>query len=288
VLGDAFLHQPVLEKFIKTSELKINVHKNLSAQEMAGLMSDCHYAILQPSTISYEYLSVKSGELYLKITADNQKDIYAFYIENGIAFDISELFAKDKSRVKESEKLQKQYFDGKSGERMSSIFKRLQNEQQLQFRKAHLADLDLYFCWVNDADARQNAITVKQISYDEHCEWFTKKITSNNAHLWVLEHDKIPVGQIRFDIDRSLKEATISYFIAQEYRGKGIGLSVVKMGLELFFRTEKSISSVNAVVKSSNEYSRKIFERFNFQINTEKDGFLYYRFDFTYKKNIKQ
>jgi RimJ/RimL family protein N-acetyltransferase len=277
VLGDAFLHQQLLDKFIEISKLKINVQKNLSAQEMADLMSDCRYAILQPSTISYEYLSVNTGELYLKMTADNQKDVYSFYVENGIGYDISELFVEDGSRISESKRIQEKYFDGKSDERIKAIFKRFQNEQQLQLRKAQLSDLDLYFHWVNDSDARQNAITVKQIDYDEHCVWFAEKVISKDACLWVMEYEEVPVGQIRFDIDRSLKEATISYFIAQEHRGKGFGLSVVKLGLELFFGTKKDISTINAVVKSTNGYSRKIFEHFSFQINKEENGFLFYK-----------
>ena len=276
VIGDAFLHQHVLDKFIETSKLKVNVHKNLSAQAMANLMSECDYVICSPSTISYEYLSKRSGELYLKITADNQKDIYAFYLNNDIAFDISELFVADLLRVKQSSEKQKRYFDGQSRERIRSIFKRLKNEQQLKLRKAQLSDLDLYFCWVNDHDERQNAISVEPINYDEHCAWFVKKVISEDTYLWVLEQDGIPVGQIRFDISRCQKEATISYFVVREYRGKGIGLSLVKMGLELFFKIEKEILVVNAVVKSTNEVSRKIFDRLDFLVNENKNGFLYY------------
>jgi len=278
VIGDAFLHQQSLEMFIKTSKLTIKVHKNLSAQEMANLMSECEYAICQPSTVSFEYLLQRGGELYVKKTAENQKNIYSFYIENNIAFDISELFVKDEVRINENKKNQLNYFDGKSQERIISIFKKLQKERLLQLRKAQLSDLDLYFHWANDPYARHNAVIAKQIGYEEHCAWFAKKITSNDTHLWVLEEREKPVGQIRFDLDRGQKEATLSYSIAPEYRGKGMGLLIVKMGLELFFRTECNFLTINAIVKATNEYSRKIFERFNFQINEEKNGFIFYQF----------
>ena len=276
VVGDAFQYHQNLVEFQSSSKLNIIILKNLSAQKMADIMSKCKYAICPPSTISLEYLSKKGGELYLKIIADNQKDIYDFYIKNGIAFDVSELFVNDPLKVQRCIETQRKYFDGQSGKRIISIFKRLKNEQQLKLRKAELSDIDLYFRWVNDPEERKNAISVELINYDEHCEWFTKKMISKDAYLCVLEQNEIPVGQIRFDIDRIQKEATISYFVSQEYRGKGIGFSIVKMGLELFFETEKKIHCVNAVVKSTNEASHRIFNRLGFQINSDNNRFSHY------------
>ena len=67
VVGDAFQHQQALTEFQQSSNLNIDVLKNLSAQEMADVMSGCRYAICPPSTVSYEYLFLSGGELYLKV-----------------------------------------------------------------------------------------------------------------------------------------------------------------------------------------------------------------------------
>jgi RimJ/RimL family protein N-acetyltransferase len=276
VIGDAFHYQRELIEFQQSSRLNIKIFKNLSAQQMADIMSECRYSICPPSTVSYEYLSVRGGELYVKITADNQKDTNDFYKKNGIAFDISELFVNDPLIVQQCLDNQRKCFDGQSTKRLQAVFRRLKNEKQLKLRKTKLSDIDLYFHWVNDFDARQNAILTEQISYEEHCFWFEKKVISKDAYLWVLEQDGTPVGQIRFDVDRTQRETTISYFIAKEYRGNGIGLSVVKMGLELFCKSEKEIIKVNAIVKSTNEASRRIFNRLNFRIHTDEKGFLHY------------
>ena len=276
VVGDAYQYQQDLIEFQQSSQLNIVILKNLSAQKMADIMSECRYAICPPSTISFEYLSKKGGELYLINIADNQKYIYDFYIKNGLAFDISELFVNDTLRLKQYVETQRKYFDGQSAERIISIFKRLNNEKQLKLRKAELSDLDLYFLWVNDPDARQNAMSTEKINYETHCDWFKKKVTLKDAYLWVLEQNEVPVGQIRFDIDRIYKETTISYYITQENRGKGIGLSAVKIGLELFFETEKKISLVNAFVKSTNEASQRIFNRLGFHEISNKNGFFHY------------
>jgi len=277
VVGDAFQYQQDLLEFQHSSKLNIEILKKLSAQEMADMMSKCKYAICPPSTVSFEYLSKRGGELYLKKIADNQKYIYDFYVKNDIAFDISELFVNDPIRLKNAVETQRKYFDGQSNKRIKSIFMKLKIERQLKLRKAQISDCDLYFHWVNDPDERRNAISITSINYDDHCVWFTEKAASKDAYLWVLEQNKVPIGQIRFDIDRTQKEATVSYFIAQEYRGNGLGLSVMKMGLELFFKTEKNILSVNAVVKSTNKASQKIFDHLGFRIDTNKEEFLYYK-----------
>ena len=119
VIGDAFLHQQTLDKFIEISKLKIYVHKNLSALKMAELMSECGYAICPPSTVSYEYLSVRGGELYLKVIADNQKDLCDFYIENGIGVNY-ENYPVQKSYF--NQKLIQNLFSGKSKKNLIKIF----------------------------------------------------------------------------------------------------------------------------------------------------------------------
>jgi predicted DNA-binding protein YlxM (UPF0122 family) len=110
-------------EFKESSVLDIHILKNLSAKEMADIMSVCRYAICPPSTVSYEYLSKRGGELYLNVIADNQKNLYDFYIKNHIAFDISELFIKDVQRIEHSLMKQKQYFDRKQSERIIGALK---------------------------------------------------------------------------------------------------------------------------------------------------------------------
>ena len=125
VIGDAFQSQEDLIEFQQASKLKIAILKNLTAQEMAHVMFKCNYAICPPSTVSFEYLSLRGGELYFKLTADNQNDIYAYFVKNRIAFDISELFVLDPLKVQQCIETQRKYFDGQSGKRINNIFKSL-------------------------------------------------------------------------------------------------------------------------------------------------------------------
>ncbi|MDR2038361.1 MAG: UDP-2,4-diacetamido-2,4,6-trideoxy-beta-L-altropyranose hydrolase [Bacteroidales bacterium] len=271
IVGDAFLYQSELEGFCRHSGLNLEVKKNLSAKEMADIMLDCQYAICPPSTVSYEYLSLSGGELYVNVIADNQCDMYRFFLENKIAFDVRDLFITDKTAISDSLRSQRTFFDGQSKSRILSIFHSLRRERETHLRAAIMDDIDLYYQWANDPEARKNAfLSSDDIPYKDHCKWFNDKLISHNTYLWVLERKGIPLGHIRFDIDRESKYATISYFIDKRYRNSGWGLSIVKLGLEKLGRLEDNIT-VDAIVKRTNIGSIRIFERLNF-MKTDHSG----------------
>jgi len=265
IIGDSYLHLDELKEFGNHSNLNMRILKNLSAQEMASIMQDCKYAICPPSSISYEYLSIVGGELYLKIIADNQKDIHSFFLKDHLAVDVEDLFMNDSDQVNEILETQKIYFDGKSNERILAIFKNLEKEKKLKLRRATISDLDLYFKWVNDIETRKNALNTNPIDYSDHCIWFNKRINSEESYLWVLEKGITCLGQIRFDIDRKKNEATISYLIDKDQRGKNLGFSILKIGIEAFIKEEKFIKKLIAVVNQSNAASCKLFDKFNFK-----------------------
>ena len=273
IVGDAYLHQKQLNEFCDNTKLDVRILKNLTAEDLSEIMLKCQYAICPPSTISYEYLSLRGGELYVKVIADNQIDIYDFYIKYNLAFDLSELFINDDVRIKNSLNAQKKYFDRQSGKRCISLFKQLEKEKFLSFRKATNEDLNLYFKWVNDPDNRINALSPGIVSFEDHCAWFTKKIAAHDTYLWLLEHNNIPIGQIRFEYENNYY--IISYYIDAKYRGEGFGLSIVKLGIEKLLQERKNVA-FKAIVKKTNIVSCKIFERLNFRISSTNDGFLEY------------
>ena len=273
IIGDAYLHKTLLYEFCDKTTLNIKILKNLTAEEMSEIMLQCHYAICPPSTISYEYLSLIGGELYVNVIADNQKDLYKFFIKENLAFDTSSLFVKDKIQVSNSIEQQKKYFDGQSDKRLLNIFHKLEQDKHLQLSDAKREDLDLYFKWVNDPDGRSNALSSDLIKYEDHCTWFTKKIASHNTYLWILKYKDIPVGQIRFELENDC--FIISYFIDSKYRGKGTGLSIVKLGIERLLKIRKGIA-LKALVKKTNIASCKIFEQLNFKKSSANDNFFEY------------
>jgi len=273
IIGDAYLYKTQLNEFCNNTKLDIKILYNLTADELSEIMLQCQYAICPPSTISYEYLSLRGGELYVKVIADNQKDLYEFFIKNNLAFDVSELFLQDKVKISYSIEQQKKFFDGQSDKRLLNIFYRLERARYLQLSDAGIEDLGLYYKWANDPDERKNSVSSSLIEYTDHCIWFSEKIASQNAYLWILKYNDIPIGQIRFELEDNC--FIISYFIDSKYRGKGLGLSIVKLGIEQLQKKRKKLA-LKALVKKTNIASCKVFEQLNFKKCSVNDNFFEY------------
>lgn len=128
-----------------------------------------------------------------------------------------------------------------------------------RLRRVVEEDIDLLFRWVNDKEVRKNSIKSDSILPEEHQKWFKAKMASTNSRQYILEVNKIPAGQIRFDYDELEKAWTIDYSIAVEHRGFGLGKILVQIGLETFGECP-----VIAYVKPENERSKKVFESLGF------------------------
>src|SRR5690606_2425533 len=105
------------------------LHRDLSAESLCRLMSKCQAAITSASGISYEYAAV-GGLLFVKQTADNQAGMYQFLTTTGIAKHYSNLSKALQQGISEEEftaqlTTQRQYFDGKSPERLLAFFRGL-------------------------------------------------------------------------------------------------------------------------------------------------------------------
>lgn len=124
ILGGSYKHKDELDKYITTVDSKITVKQNLTAKEMAECMRESEVAITSPSTISYEYLSI-GGQLYLHQTADNQQDIYNYFVSEGLAFPFSKFPFVDNKLIEKALTKQAEIFDGQVENRIKNIFKSL-------------------------------------------------------------------------------------------------------------------------------------------------------------------
>ncbi|MDT0644231.1 GNAT family N-acetyltransferase [Zunongwangia sp. F363] len=127
---------------------------------------------------------------------------------------------------------------------------------KLQLRKVEEKDCLLLFKWINDPEVRKNALTPKEIGWEEHQEWFSNRTRSENTKLYILENEAEPVGQIRFDWENDYWK--ISYSVEKNSRGQGLGTKILELGLN------KIDGKVKAWVKADNPKSKKIFEKLGF------------------------
>ena len=132
-------------------------------------------------------------------------------------------------------------------------------------REAEWEDMDLLFRWANDGEVRKNSFSVKEIAYEEHVEWFKKKIGGGESQIYIFGNGEHEIGTLRLDFEGN--EAVISYSIAAEYRKKGYGTVMIKLA-------EQKVphrTLMKAWVKEENIASNKIFIKLGYK----RDGMQY-------------
>lgn len=133
----------------------------------------------------------------------------------------------------------------------------------LQLRRATIDDVEQTYLWANDKLVRQFSFNQETISFENHFNWFTNKINSENCGYYILEEKGEAIGSIRFDVFNKI--ATISYLIDPKQHGKGFGLKILTLGLEVIERSSYDLETVEGFVLPANLASVKIFERLNFE-----------------------
>lgn len=129
----------------------------------------------------------------------------------------------------------------------------------LTLRPAQADDCEMTWSWANDPATRQGSFSTRQISQNEHAQWFNRSL-SGERQLLIAEIGEQPVGLLRFDpIENGNDVAEVGITVAPEARGKGIACSILEAGTELS-RT-RGISQLVARIRIDNPASVHTFER---------------------------
>lgn len=132
----------------------------------------------------------------------------------------------------------------------------------LQLRKITEKDVRLLFLWANEEEVRNNAINTHKIDWEDHINWFNKKLQSHDSYMFIGFLQDEPIGQIRFD--RENDDYVVDYSIEKNYRGRGLGTDIVKEGIKVLREIIHEPFTVIAIVKEGNIASSKVFTRLRF------------------------
>lgn len=135
------------------------------------------------------------------------------------------------------------------------------NKIKISHRKATIADCSLYWYWANDPEVRNNAFNANPIPWKEHQNWFETRLINSNNILLIFESQYGPVGQIRLDGEKATQK-TISYSVARQFRGKGVGKKIIS---EVIIAHPPFANSYLAEVKKTNKASVNIFDKLGFK-----------------------
>jgi UDP-2,4-diacetamido-2,4,6-trideoxy-beta-L-altropyranose hydrolase len=271
VAGDSYKHLHQLKTIINDFS-NVQLLQAVPKHDLLAIMQASTAAILSSSTIAVEYAHV-GGALAVVQTAVNQKYLYKGLIENEVAFPVEKIASASENEIARIQLNQKKIFDGRSDERFVKLFNELSIQSSFSFINAGKEHLHITYQWASDPVVRAYSYNQNPIIFEEHRNWFSKKILQPNCiYLLGLWENEI-VGSLRFDIKNS--NALISYLVSPKYHGKGIGRVLLAKGLDYLAQHNKNVTSATGHVMLQNIASVKIFERLGFSRTEENSQLIF-------------
>jgi RimJ/RimL family protein N-acetyltransferase len=147
----------------------------------------------------------------------------------------------------------------------------------IQLRAARVEDAYPLWLWANDGASRAASGDRAPIPWLSHVVWYHERLDSPNAIILIGEDaGRRPVGAIRFETIDGWVHARLSYVVAPECRGEGIGWELLSSGVQaLLARTPEVL--IEAAVRGSNAASLRLFQRLGWRPELIRDGQLLFR-----------
>ena len=277
VLGHANKFKSDINNYLKQkSKYQIEILSGLSADQMIYLMQDSDLAIVPASSILYEIIAVKMPVIS-GYYVDNQKDVYKGFKDLGLIHGVGDLNTFERytdiieevvrMNIQSDIDLQVKYQKGESKENFIKLFNQISIKDRIKVRQALPKDVLLYFNWANDPCVRKNAISTERINEKNHRKWFQNKLDNWATTMFVFELDGKSFGQVRFDIEEN--DIFIDYSIDKFFRGKGLSVDMLRLGIEAFRKDNRHLkwNSIKGIVKLENTPSTKVFEKLYFNLD---------------------
>jgi RimJ/RimL family protein N-acetyltransferase len=152
-------------------------------------------------------------------------------------------------------------------------------DHNLELRTATENDARFFWELVNDPLVREVSFDSDIIPWDVHKNWFIKRLSEKSTRLFVVETQSgNKVGQLRFE--KKSEGYVISVSLVREFRGKGLGSEIIKLGSEQLFKEFPDVEKINAYIKHDNKASVHAFSKAGYvnsgygTINEEDDAIL--------------
>jgi UDP-2,4-diacetamido-2,4,6-trideoxy-beta-L-altropyranose hydrolase len=176
-----------------------------------------------------------------------------------IAARLKPLLVSPECRAAMSERGRK-LVDGLGAERVVSAMR----GGMLVLRRVEEADCLLLWEWANESEVRSASFSSMPIAWDEHRDWFTKKLGDERVLMLIASDEQgVPLGQVRFE-PLNDGEAEIDVSVAPEKRGTGWGARLIEKAVQAAFE-QTDLVRVHGFVKVGNRASARAFERADFR-----------------------
>jgi len=254
-----------------------NARLHVQVENVAELMGKSDIALGAGGTTTWERMAaglpsivVTIAENQVALTRDLDQDGYLKWLGNVVQVDMIVIHDALLEAIQNPHQLHAQsrkgqrLVDGMGAQIIARLLSVGPDAETLTVRRAKATDCLLYWCWANDPVVRENAFNQQPIRWEDHQSWFEKRLNNPDTFMLLIECDFGPVGQVRFD--RSDSSFVIGYSIAKQFRGFGLGKSILKRAINCL-RQEKPITLIGDV-KEANLPSRKVFKQLGFSEST--------------------
>ncbi|WP_421976514.1 GNAT family N-acetyltransferase [Roseivirga seohaensis] len=142
-------------------------------------------------------------------------------------------------------------------------------------KPVEINDVQLTYKWASDKNVRRYSISKNEISYQEHRDWFSSKLTDSNCLYFIAYNANVVIGSFRVDIDLN-GVGTISYLLSSEFHGKGLGGELLREGIN-FVKKDSRIRTLLGKVFKENRVSCLLFEKLAFDLESNESDPLVYK-----------
>ena len=149
--------------------------------------------------------------------------------------------------------------------------------KRTMLRAATETDGDLLFKWVNQPDSLENKLkTSGPVERSTHVAWLDDRLASPDCRIWIIEQDRVPVGQIR--LEGGAQGMEVDIYLDSAARGRGIAATAIKAAGVEASRLWPGVPLI-ARIKRENMPSRRLFAKVGYREVTSDGDHMIYRRD---------
>lgn len=141
----------------------------------------------------------------------------------------------------------------------------------IKLRRAILDDAKMLFDWRNDPATRANSLQSESLDWEKHLSWLAACLENPERALYIAEVGGSSCGTVR--ADKAGSEYELSWTVAPEYRGKGLGKRMVAA----LIATLPADAYYQAVVLTDNAASHQIAKRLGMEVIELENGVVTYQ-----------
>ena len=136
----------------------------------------------------------------------------------------------------------------------------------IDIRTARHDDSEKLFEWRNHPTVRAVSRSTELITWESHQKWFASVLASHDRLLLVGQHEGLPVGVVRFDIQGD--EAEVSIYLVPEIKKSARGQDLLQSAERWFIVNRPQVCKIRAHVRGGNERSQRLFSGAGYQVES--------------------